>query len=36
MGIVDAVGSENFPLPHAVLMNAMYEMEAWCTSIVAK
>jgi hypothetical protein len=35
-GIVAAIDSEKMTMSKAVLLNALYELEAWCTSIIAK
>mmetsp|Transcript_11189 Transcript_11189/g.18808 ORF Transcript_11189/g.18808 Transcript_11189/m.18808 type:complete len:398 (-) Transcript_11189:166-1359(-) len=35
-GIVEAVDSRNLDIQTAVLINSLYELGAWCTSIVAK
>ena len=35
-GIVEAIDSDKITLSKAVLLNALYEIEAYCTSIIAK
>ena len=35
-GIVAAVDNKDLSMSKAVLVNALYEIEAWCTSIIAK
>lgn len=35
-GIVEAIDSSKMDISKAVLLNALYELEAWCTSIIAK
>ena len=35
-GVVDAINSTEVTLSNAILINTLYELEAWCTSIVAQ
>jgi len=35
-GIVEAINEPNITVSRAVLVNYLYELGAWCTSIVAK
>jgi hypothetical protein len=35
-GIVEAVNSTEVSLSQGLLVNSLYELQAWCTSIVAK
>lgn len=34
-GIVAAIGSDKLSLSDTILINSLYELESWCTSIVA-
>lgn len=35
-GIVQTINSENFPMWKAVMVNIIYELDSYCTSIIAK
>lgn len=35
-GIVDAVASDDITMGKVVLVNSLYELESWCTSIIVK
>lgn len=35
-GISDAVGNDSMSLSDAILLNSLYELESFCTSIVAQ
>mmetsp|Transcript_4953 Transcript_4953/g.7413 ORF Transcript_4953/g.7413 Transcript_4953/m.7413 type:complete len:401 (+) Transcript_4953:25-1227(+) len=36
LGIVDAVNHPNVTISNVVMVNCLYELEGWCTSIIAK
>lgn len=36
MGIVEAVDSPDLSIGKCVLLNALYELESWCTSIIVQ
>ena len=35
-GMVEAINNTELTMPKAVLLNGLYELESWCTSIIAQ
>lgn len=35
-GIVEAVNNPNMTISKTILVNSLYEIESWCTSIIVK